>query len=136
MSSQNLKQDTLYYDGSCQLCRGEIFKLKEMADENICFVDIHGSTLNEKEKEARLKILHLETASGEQLEGLDANVAAWQHTSFGFLLRPLRWSMIAWFADKAYFYWAERRFQKLYPKGFGENLNHATKCRTRTADET
>jgi predicted DCC family thiol-disulfide oxidoreductase YuxK len=113
-----MRIETLYYDGACPLCRNEIKQLTKLADNNIAFQDVHSLVLDPVEVETRLKILHLETAEGLILKGLDANVAAWQHTRLGFLFRILRWPLVRQFADVVYNYWAHRRFERLYPEGF------------------
>ena len=113
-----MKKETLYYDGACPLCRFEITQLIKLVDNNIAFQDVHSLVLDPVEVESRLKILHLETAEGLILKGLDANVAAWQHTRLGFLFRILRWPLVRQFADVVYKYWAHRRFERLYPEGF------------------
>ena len=113
-----MKTETLYYDGACPLCRNEITQLIKLVDNNIAFQDVHSLDLDPVEVESRLKILHLETAEGLILKGLDANVAAWQHTRLGFLFRILRWPLVRQFADVVYKYWAHRRFERLYPEGF------------------
>lgn len=109
--------DTLYYDGQCPLCTSEMQKLKQHADAELELVDIHslpeGACL--PSKQALLSSLHLKQGDGNILTGLDANVAAWQHTRFGVFLRWLRWpvlrSMTDWFYDR----WAQLRYRRLYP---------------------
>lgn len=118
-----MTKETLYYDGSCPLCRREITHLEKISDCHIDFIDVHdrgmsGRKMSTQEIAARLRVLHLETASGTVLKGLDANVAAWQHTRWGFLFRPLRWPLIRQVADRLYGYWADRRFDRLYPDGY------------------
>jgi predicted DCC family thiol-disulfide oxidoreductase YuxK len=48
------------------------------------------------------------------LVGLDANIAAWQHTSIGWLWRLLRLPVIYPIASHIYNQWARWRFQRLY----------------------
>ncbi|MBO6701950.1 MAG: DUF393 domain-containing protein [Pseudomonadales bacterium] len=132
-----MTKDILYYDGACPLCRTEISQLEKTSDAHIEFKDVHSLTLDKAEAESRLKILHLETRSGEILTGLDANVAAWQHTRWGFLFRPLRWPVIRHVADVVYDYWAVRRFERLYPDGYRPfDSNQASTCNPTTTAVT
>jgi predicted DCC family thiol-disulfide oxidoreductase YuxK len=112
-------QHTLYYDGACPLCRTEIDRLRVVAGESIDLVDVHEmvQTTGLPSRQALLKKLHLRTADGRLLVGLDANVAAWQVTRYGWLFRWLRWPGIRRVADRVYDYWAEVRYRRRY----GEN---------------
>tara|TARA_R110002072_G_scaffold138795_1_gene282248 strand:+ start:92 stop:442 length:351 start_codon:yes stop_codon:yes gene_type:complete len=111
-----MPEDTLYYDGQCPLCTGEIEKLKQHVGGKLELVNIH--TLPEDtslpSKQALLSNLHLKQANGEFLIGLDANVAAWQHTRFGIFFRWLRWPLLKSIADWAYNRWAQLRYRRRY----------------------
>lgn len=107
-------KDTLFYDGACPMCRTEVGHLRRLSGGRLAFVDVHSLADDAPEKTARLQRLHLETADGKMLSGLDANVTAWQHTRFGALFRPLRWPFIRQLADKAYGAWAASRYRRLY----------------------
>ena len=108
--------DTLYYDGQCPLCTGEINKLKRHVGGKLALVDIHSldEDANRPDKQALLKNLHLEQASGDFLIGLEANVAAWQYTRFGIFFRWLRWPLLRSVADWVYDGWARLRYQRRY----------------------
>jgi predicted DCC family thiol-disulfide oxidoreductase YuxK len=108
--------DTLYYDGNCPLCLREIRALQKLRDERLQLVDIHSynPAPGEPARESMLLRLHLRTADGGWLSGVDATVKAWSHTRWGFLSRPLRWPLLTPLADRAYDYWARRRFDGLY----------------------
>lgn len=105
--------DTLYFDGRCSLCRHEIKWMARWANDSLILIDVHGTADLPKEKSEFLKILHLQTASGEWKLGLDASVIAWRHTPIGFLFTPLRWPLIKPIADRLYNHWAKQRFCKL-----------------------
>lgn len=109
--------DTLFYDGKCPLCSKEIRLLSKLKDNDLLLQDIHAPEVEQQgdlpSRSSMLKILHLRTSSGRWLQGLDANVAAWNHTAFGWLLAPLRWPGLSALADRAYHWWAERRYCKL-----------------------
>lgn len=105
----------LYYDGTCPLCSKEISALKHLANNGIDFVDIH--QVNDKNlpsKESLLKRLHLRTANGEWLVGLDANVYAWSQTPYGIFFKVLRVWPVRVIADAIYTRWADQRFKKRY----------------------
>jgi predicted DCC family thiol-disulfide oxidoreductase YuxK len=109
--------DILYFDGSCPLCSKEITLLKKLSNDGIAFEDIHAlnaDDTNTQSQEALLRRLHLKQSTGEWLIGLDANVAAWSHTQYGFLFKILRWPVIGKIADTIYAYWADKRYQKRF----------------------
>ena len=107
---------TLYYDGACPICSSEVARLEQMGAATLNLVDIHGTDVAQiqAEKIDLLKTLHYATARGEILTGIDANIAAWQHTSLGFLWRWLRWPLIYPMARQCYNFWARIRFDRLY----------------------
>jgi predicted DCC family thiol-disulfide oxidoreductase YuxK len=109
-------KDTLYYDGRCDLCLREIRQLQRLSNEQLELRDIH--TLPAEgglpTREALLRTLHLRRAGGEWLTGLDASVAAWQHTRLGALWRWLRWPLIRPLATHVYRHWARWRYRRLY----------------------
>lgn len=109
-----MKTETLYYDGQCPLCSSEVRRLAALSDKHLACVDVHSTDLETEEKTAMLKVLHYRTEHGEWLTGLDANIAAWQHTKLGFLFRWLRWPVIRTVADKIYSAWAVIRYDRLY----------------------
>tara|TARA_R110000772_G_scaffold141115_3_gene250692 strand:+ start:64607 stop:64930 length:324 start_codon:yes stop_codon:yes gene_type:complete len=103
-------------------------KLGQLSDAQLQLADIHrlppncsleqtnnlASTDAPPSRDALLKTLHLRTADGRWLTGIDANVAAWQHTRLGPLWRWLSWPLIRPVADRVYRLWAERRYRRLY----------------------
>lgn len=113
---QTMPTNTLYYDGQCPLCSAEMQKLQNHSNGQLQLQDIHllKDDSDLPDKQALLTVLHLRNSEGEFLMGLDANVAAWQHTRFGFLLAWLRWPLIGSVADLIYNHWAKRRYQRLY----------------------
>lgn len=122
-------QDTLYFNGACALCRAEIDKLQSHNNGTLCVVDIHGladtqsltdtqsmdddakqssteySNSQSPNKAQLLDKLHLQTSDGQWLTGLEANVAAWQHTRHGKYWRLLLLAPIKPFATLAYELW-------------------------------
>ena len=94
----------------------EMEKLRPLKSKDLCLQDIHQIDDNEAlpDRDVLLRNLHLQTASGEFLIGLDANIAAWQGTSYGAMLRWLRWPLIRPVADIGYRWWARWRYQRLY----------------------
>lgn len=106
--------DTLYYDGSCPLCSAEMDRLSRHKNTTLQLVDVHDLRLPADQKAKMLTELHLQRADGEVITGLDANVAAWQHTRWGVLFRWLRWPLVRTLADAIYRTWAVRRYDRLY----------------------
>jgi len=108
-----MKKDVLYYDGQCPLCSVEMGHLSKRACGELELVDIHTASDLPADKASLLKRLHLQTDNG-LVSGIDANVAAWQHTSIGWMWRFLQWPIVKPIAAKVYDSWAEKRFKKRY----------------------
>jgi predicted DCC family thiol-disulfide oxidoreductase YuxK len=108
--------DTLFYDGQCPLCTAEMQRLRQLAGPGLALVDIHSLAVDAAlpGRDVLLQSLHLRRADQQMLSGLDANVAAWQHTRLGFLWRWLRWPGIRVVADVVYGRWARWRYRRLY----------------------
>ncbi len=106
--------DTLYYDGQCPLCSLEINHLRKLSDGRLALVDIHSLDEPPLDREILLGVLHLRTADGIWLRGIDASVQAWASTRIGYLWRVLRWPVIGGIADTAYNKWAQIRYRRLY----------------------
>ena len=106
---------TLYYDGACPLCSREMDTLRRCASNDLLLVDIHDlPVLNHTniDKHALLQTLHIQTADGEWVKGISANVLAWQYTKYGVFFRWLEWPFIKSVARFVYTYWAKVRYQK------------------------
>lgn len=108
--------NTLYYDGNCPLCLREIRVLDSLRDQHLQLVNVHNyqPSPGEPGLESMLLRLHLKSADGTWFSGIDATVKAWSHTRWGPLFKPLRWPLLASLADRAYEYWARRRYDGLY----------------------
>ena len=106
-----MQKDTLYYDGACPLCRGEINKLTRFTNDNLIVSNIHDLDTDDNlpNKEILLSRLHLKTADGQWLTGLTANIRAWHHTPFHHLWHMLNWPVIRVFSQWAYEFWLRRR---------------------------
>ncbi len=111
-----MQKDQLFYDGQCPLCLTEMDRLRELADPGLELIDIHtmADAADLPERDTLLGTLHLRRDQGVFLTGMDANVAAWQHTRYGWLWRPLRWPLIRTVADACYRHWARWRYRRLY----------------------
>ena len=103
-----MQKATLYYDGKCSTCSKEIRLLKSLKNSELELIDIWQVETDIPRHEL-LRILHMRIHDGTWLTGVDANVAAWQHTQFGFLLSPLRWPLIKPITDKIYHSWIKKR---------------------------
>lgn len=109
--------DTLYYDGECPLCAGEIAQLRSARGDALRLVDIHALEDPDPELPAAdtlLRTLHLRRADGRWLRGADANVAAWEGTRQGRWLRALRWPLLRYPVDAVYALWAHWRYRRRY----------------------
>ena len=109
-----MDKDTLYYDGACPLCRAEIGKLARHSQDNLCLVDIHEmeEDAGAPGRETLLARLHLRTADGQWLTGIDANIRAWHYTPFRRLWQVLGWPLIRPFSSAAYELWLRWRSRR------------------------
>jgi predicted DCC family thiol-disulfide oxidoreductase YuxK len=114
--------EILFYDAQCPLCRREIALLQRLARPTLAFQDIHAARDEGlPSRETLLKTLHLQCESGVMTTGLAANIAAWQHTPFGVVWRVLLVPGIRAVAERAYNYWAWRRYARLYSCALGQS---------------
>lgn len=97
--------DTLYYDGQCPICSREIRSLAAQSDDGLQFVDIHKADLTAVDREQYSRELHLQTADGLWVTGLEANVRAWQHTALAPLANVLLWRYVRPLAEFGYRLW-------------------------------
>ena len=134
--------DTLYYDGQCPLCVSEMDRLRRLKGPELSLRDIHAldaeldddvdsynaATCNtdRPDRDTLLRVLHLER-DGVFLTGVDANVAAWQHTRFGWLWRWMTWPLIRPVVEIAYNRWARWRYDRLYSQGMNVAQSAASK---------
>ncbi len=135
--------DTLFYDGQCPLCVKEMDRLRQLKSSTLELQDIHAlddlavtetlestrgdtqktverapehvSTTAMPSKTALLKVLHLQR-DGQFITGIDANIAAWQHTRYGWLWRWLSWPIIRPIVEIVYDRWAKWRYDRLYTR--------------------
>ena len=104
-------KNSLFYDSRCPMCRHEINILARFKDDKLALIDIHSKD-NQQEIKTDIElmaVLHLQTNNGQWLTGLDATVAAWQHTPFGVFFKILRWPIIRQCSDWFYIRWARKR---------------------------
>lgn len=89
--------------------------LARLKDDQLVLQDIHllGEDEDLPPQAQLLETLHLRR-DGQWLTGVDASVAAWQHTQWGPLWRWMRWPVIAPIMDWGYRHWARWRYRRLY----------------------
>src|SRR5690606_32724333 len=109
-----MTQITVFYDGNCPLCVREMRHLKRLdAQHNIKLEDIQAEGFRERfpevDPDRANAMLHGLDSNGQWLYGLDVTHAAWQAVGRGWMIAPLRWPIIRWFADKAYLFFARHR---------------------------
>ncbi|MCX2979734.1 DUF393 domain-containing protein [Halieaceae bacterium IMCC14734] len=108
--------DTLYYDGNCGLCNAEMQRLREVKADSLELVDIHSVSddCNLPDSDQLLQQLHLQTADGAFVIGLEANISAWEHTPYAGRWRLLRLPVVRQLAEIGYALWARWRYRRLY----------------------
>ncbi len=113
------QKDVLFYDGLCPLCNAEMGKLRRCAGSKLELQDIHQLPEDAQlpSRDELLRSLHYRSADGTLISGLDANIAAWQHTRFAGLWRVLQWPLVKPIAVRFYQFWAEVRYRRLYGQG-------------------
>jgi predicted DCC family thiol-disulfide oxidoreductase YuxK len=116
--NQSCEQATLYYDGQCPLCTREMARLAALKEDGLRLQDIHqiDDYRGLPDRDTLLRNLHLKTADGELLTGVDANVMAWQGTPYSRLFAWMRWPLVKPVADTLYRWWALWRYRRLYRK--------------------
>lgn len=105
--------DTVYFDGQCPLCSQEIAHLKRRSC-SVVFIDAHSAQAPPQPKHLLLQQLHVVTATGETLIGLDANIYMWRNSGSTWLATFFGLPIVYSAAKFIYKYWAKRRYQKLY----------------------
>ncbi len=111
MRKQVMDRDILYYDGACPICRAEVDKLTRFTGDRLAVVNIH-DMLDEDgipDRPRLLARLHLRTADGTWLTGLDANIRAWRHTPFRRLWELFRLPVLRRIGEWCYEFWLRRR---------------------------
>jgi predicted DCC family thiol-disulfide oxidoreductase YuxK len=78
---RNLRQSTVYFDGSCPLCRAEIrsYRRKDQAGD-LCFVDISEAAAIPPDgvtQQQAMKRFHVRASDGRVLSGAAAFVEIW-----------------------------------------------------------
>lgn len=76
-----LSQSTVYFDGSCPLCRAEIrYYQRQDQDRALCFVDISETGVVPRDgitQERAMKRFHVRASDGRVLSGAAAFVEVW-----------------------------------------------------------
>jgi predicted DCC family thiol-disulfide oxidoreductase YuxK len=110
---------TIFYDGYCPLCVAEMQQLRRLDDRRpgpprLLLEDIHSAGFAQRyphiDPQAADRILHGQLADGRMLMGLDVTCRAWQLVERKPWLKLLRWPLLRWFADQAYFLFARNRY--------------------------
>lgn len=111
--------DTLYYDDKCQFCWRYAQRLEQLQQGGLSLVSIEqvGTDPGIPGRLALQRQLHLKTAQGQWLTGLDAALRAWSHTRRAWLFKPLGWPLIHGLATTVYDAWELWRYRSLYGCG-------------------
>jgi predicted DCC family thiol-disulfide oxidoreductase YuxK len=79
--NSELPKSTVYFDGSCSLCRAEIgYYRRKDQDRALCFIDISENSAVPPEgitKERAMKRFHVRASDGRVLSGAAAFVEVW-----------------------------------------------------------
>lgn len=106
---------TLFYDGSCSLCRREMAWL-ERADRGrgrLRFVDITAAGFDPAEAGASMDALmsrmHARAEDGELVTGMDAIRCGYAAVGRGWMVAPTRWPVLRSVFDRMYGVFARNR---------------------------
>ena len=111
--------DTLYYDDQCRICWRYARRLARLQNGGLSLVPIT-QAVAEPGMPGHLALkrqLHLKTAQGQWLTGLDAALRAWSHTRRAWLFKPLGWPPIHGLASIVYDAWELWRYRSLHGCG-------------------
>ena len=105
---------TVFYDSYCPLCSAEIKQLKAYdKDGRLLLEDINELDFMQRypyiDKIEANKRLHGQLSNGQLIYGLDVTCMAWKLVDKHRWLSVLRWPVIRWFADLAYYLFARYR---------------------------
>ncbi|MCH2454651.1 thiol-disulfide oxidoreductase DCC family protein [Idiomarina sp.] len=112
--SEHSSKLIIFFDGGCPLCVKEMRHLRKLDEKRqITFENINEPDFNQRYPQVNVakanQYLHGQVSSGEMIYGLDVTHAAWSLVGKGWMIAPLRWPVIRWFADKAYLFFARNR---------------------------
>ena len=119
-STEANPQLTIFYDSTCPLCVNEMRQLQALDERSggaVCidFEDIYQDGFRDRypdiDPQQADRILHGQLADGTLLLGLDVTCYAWQLVDRKPWLRVLRWPVIRWLADGAYWLFARNRYR-------------------------
>ncbi|WP_417435765.1 thiol-disulfide oxidoreductase DCC family protein [Idiomarina abyssalis] len=104
----------IFYDGGCPLCVKEMRHLKRLDKEGrIQFENVNEPDFSQRYPQVDVakanQYLHGQVSSGDMIYGLDVTYEAWSLVGKGWIIAPLRWPVIRWFADKTYLFFARNR---------------------------
>ncbi|MDA6066819.1 DUF393 domain-containing protein [Idiomarina abyssalis] len=104
----------IFYDGGCPLCVKEMRHLKRLDKEGrIQFENVNEPDFSQRYPQVDVakanQYLHGQVSSGDMIYGLDVTHEAWSLVGKGWMIAPLRWPVIRWFADKTYLFFARNR---------------------------
>ncbi|WP_417447951.1 thiol-disulfide oxidoreductase DCC family protein [Idiomarina abyssalis] len=104
----------IFYDGGCPLCVKEMRHLKRLDKEGrIQFENVNEPDFSQRYPQVDVakanQYLHGQVSSGDMIYGLDVTHEAWSLVGKGWIIAPLRWPVIRWFADKTYLFFARNR---------------------------
>jgi predicted DCC family thiol-disulfide oxidoreductase YuxK len=129
----NFDSISIFYDGTCPLCRAEMDHLKNSdTDNRINLVNIHQDNFHKNypdiDASAAMKILH-GLYNNELLLGLAVTHRAWTLVGKGFWVAPLNWPVFKQIAHQVYLIIAKYRqpISTCLAKVFGINKQHCTK---------
>lgn len=105
---------TIFFDSHCPLCMAEMQQLMSLdTSKKIIFEDLHAANFIQRypyiDPVKAYRKLHGQLDNGRILLGLDVTCLAWSLVGKHKWLAILRWPIIRYFADAAYYVFARYR---------------------------
>lgn len=106
---------TIYFDGSCHLCSGEMrFWSRKDTESVLHWVDITDPAFSAEavglDPKRVMQVMHVRDANGQLQLGVDGFLAIWScFPAYRWLVPIVRWKPIYWVAKSCYFIFARLR---------------------------
>ena len=126
---------TIYFDGSCRLCRSEIENIAARDhDQQLVLVDCSPACFDDSaipyKRETMMNVIHACDADGNWIRGVDVFIAAYESAGLGWVSKILSHPLLRSVADRAY-PWLVRNRYRVSAVGLHRVLNFLTHCAQR-----
>lgn len=136
MLRQQQSKALVLYDKSCPICRKEMHSiLRRDRHQRLHLVDISAAEFRAQqwqfEQAALEAALHVRTREGNWLQGLAAVHYVYQQIGRGWLIAPLRLSLLAPLAERLYLWFARNRYHFSSLLSRNKTTDFCTSCNSK-----